>query len=128
LLLDRGKKDIKAAEDMFDKKTAEGLREVVQLEAEGRHEEAHARMEEVVKSAPGGGFCGAGSCGLRFANISDSKASRMRELLKADPEDLILVDDERVCISCGDKSIWYNVTKNNKACSNPKCGATEIKG
>lgn len=126
MLLDLAKQDVVAAEQMFDTKTAMGLQEVVKLEAAGRYDEAFARMQEVEKTAPGGGFCGAGSCGLESVNLSGKGGEDLKQKLKADDGDTIVADKERSC-KCGKKGIVYayNKAKVNKYCTS--CGSFESK-
>ncbi len=126
ILLDMAKTDATVAEQMFDKKTADGLSEVRQLEAAGRFEEAFNRMQEVEKAAPGGGFCGAGQCGLESVNTQSSSGKELVKNLKADAGDKVVADKERAC-RCGKKSIVYAYNKNkvNKYCTS--CHSFESK-
>lgn len=106
LLIDIAKKEPEIAEQMFDKKTSAGLLEVSQLESQGKFEEALRKLQEVEKSAPGGGFCGAGSCGLESLSITSKDEKNLREKLGADASDILVKDKERAC-KCGSKSIVY---------------------
>jgi hypothetical protein len=126
LLLDEAKKDRVVALTMFDEKTADGLQEVVRLEAMGEFERANDLFQEVGKAAPGGGFCGAGSCGLESVNTSTEAGKILAEKLHAKPGDKIVKDKERAC-KCGSKSVAYayNSKKVNKYCES--CGAFESK-
>ncbi|HTH71952.1 MAG TPA: hypothetical protein VL737_01145 [Candidatus Pristimantibacillus sp.] len=128
LLLDLGKKNPKAAEDMFDKKTADGLREVVRLESIGQYAEAEAKMRQVEKDAPGGGYCGAGSCGIERFEEKGQKAEEVKEKLRAEKDDTLVKDKDRACKTCNTKGgvyYAYSPTKVNKYCDS--CGATEYK-
>jgi hypothetical protein len=126
LLLNLGKEDVAIAEQMFDEPTAKGLREVALLEAEGRFQEAFVRMEEVRSQAPGGGFCGAGSCGLEAVNVSSDDGKRLASKVGAKAGDTVLKDKERAC-KCGSKSIVYayNASEVKKYCDS--CGRSERK-
>lgn len=126
LLLDEAKNDHVVALHMFDEKTANGLQEVARLERAGEFEAATNLFREVEKAAPGGGFCGAGSCGLEAVSLSGEAGSKLREKLDAKPGDKIVKDKERSC-KCGSKSVVYayNSKKVNKYCEN--CGSFESK-
>ena len=120
-LLDLGKKDRKVAAQMFDEKTADKLQEVVRLEKRGKYEEAYELMEEVRKSAPGGGACGAGSCGLEAIGAAEEKI--LREKLKATDKDKLVRDKERKC-KCGGSVVYaYSDSKVSKLCE--KCDKSE---
>lgn len=128
LLLDHGKKDVKVVEDMFDKKTAEGLREVIRLEAAGLYEAARVKMQEVAEAAPGGGYCGGGSCGIERLNEFSKEGKKAKEELEAEPGETLVEDKERACKSCRNKGAVYyaySSTKVKKYCNN--CGAKEFK-
>jgi len=116
-LLNLGKTDHNAAMQMFDEKTADGLQEVARLEAAGELELAFLRMEQVNKEAPGGGACGAGSCGLEAVNLSGEAGEDLKKKLRAEAGDTIVSDKERAC-KCGKKTIIYayNSSKVNKYC------------
>lgn len=125
-LLQIGKRDSAAAEQMFDRETAEGLRQVIELEAMGETERAFMLMQEVERAAPGGGFCGAGSCGLENIDTSSESGQGLAEKVGARPGDTVLKDTERKC-KCGKKGIVYafNARKVNKYCQG--CGSFESK-
>ncbi|HEY4160794.1 MAG TPA: hypothetical protein VGM08_01910 [Candidatus Saccharimonadales bacterium] len=127
LLLKIGKDDLDAAEQMFDVKTANGLREVAQLEADGRYEEAHERMQIIEREAPGVAFCGAGSCGLEDVNVHSETGKELLKSLRAEAGDTIVRDKVRTCSKCGNKKVAYayNKTKVNKYCEG--CDAFESK-
>jgi hypothetical protein len=126
LLLTEAKRDMAVAEQMFDKQTAIGLQEVASLEQQGRYDEAFLKMQEVERAAPGGGFCGAGSCGLESLNASGKEGEELMKKLKAESTDTLVRDKERAC-RCGSKNIVYayNKTKVNKYCES--CGSFESK-
>ncbi len=121
-----GKADVLVAEQMFDAPTAMGLQQVVTLELQGRYEEAFKLEQAVMKAAPGGGACGAGSCGLESVNTSGDVGKKLMKDLKADAGDTIVKDKERAC-KCGKKEIVYAYNKNKvtKLCGS--CGAFETK-
>lgn len=126
LLLDEAKGDHELAAQIFDKGTAEGLLKVAYLESIGDNKAAFELFEQVEQMAPGGGFCGAGSCGLEGVDVSSSDGQALKKALKADTGDTLVKDKERAC-KCGQKSIVYayNKSKVNKLCQS--CGAFESK-
>ncbi|MEO6513707.1 MAG: hypothetical protein ABIR37_03395 [Candidatus Saccharimonadales bacterium] len=126
LLLDLAKKDHSVAEQMFDTKTADGLRQVVQLERRGEYEQAFSLMQDIEQAAPGGGYCSGGSCGLESVDHRSDAGKSLASKLKAAAGDTIVKDKERAC-KCGSKSVVYayNQRKVNKLCEN--CGAFESK-
>lgn len=125
-LLELGKKDNKVAEQMFDIQTAKGLMAVVELENQGRYQESFNLMQKVEEAAPGGGYCGGGSCGLESVNLNNEAGEKLKENLKAEDGDKVVRDKERAC-KCGKKEIVYAYNKNkvNKYCEN--CHAFESK-
>ncbi len=126
ILLTMAKQDIAVAEQMFDADTAQLLRATVCLENQGRFAEAQLIWEEAREKAPGGGFCGAGSCGLEGVMQGSKEEAELRKKLNASDRDTIIKDLERAC-RCGKKSIVYafNKSKVNKYCQS--CGAFESK-
>jgi len=126
LLLDMAKKDIELAPQIFDDRTAAGLREVIYLESIGRQQQAFKRQQEVEELAPGGGYCQGGSCGLESVDLSTSAGKELAKLLNAENGDTIVKDTERTC-KCGKNSIVYayNANKVTKYCTS--CKATETK-
>jgi hypothetical protein len=127
LLLDKAKDDITIAHNAFGEKTAQGIKEVLQLEKNGQYEDAFQKMLEVEKAAPGGGFCGAGSCGLESVNLSSVLGQSYKKSLKAEDGDTIVKDKERAC-KCGKKGTVvyaYNPNKVNKWCTS--CHSFESK-
>lgn len=126
MLLNIAKQDETVAEQMFDAKTAAGLKAVTALEARGLFDEANRLWKTVEREAPGGGSCGAGSCGLEGVLEGTKEAADLRKKLGADSGDKIVKDKERAC-RCGNKSIVYAYNKNkvNKYCES--CGAFESK-
>jgi len=124
MLLEVVKKDPGRAEDIFDKATADGFREVARLELLNRFDEAQAVQKEVEKNAPAVSFCGAGSCGLEAVNPLSSEATSARSLgLRGE----LLHDTERSCPNkdCKKKTVYYD-SKGNKACT--ACGYNQISG
>lgn len=124
LLLNIAKSDQAVAEQMFDIKTADGLRQVVLLEQQGRFDEAQALWLEVEKNAPGGGSCGAGNCGLEGVNGGSKEDKELRKKLGAEDGDIIVRDKERSC-KCGSKSIVYAYNKNKVIKYCESCKANE---
>jgi hypothetical protein len=126
LLLNYVKDDEAAAEQMFDRQTSRDLQEVVYLESIGEHEQAHKLMEQVQENAPGGGYCGAGSCGLENVELSSLEGKELAKKVRAEAGDVVLKDKIRKC-KCGSTGIIYafNAKKVNKFCES--CGAFESK-
>lgn len=126
LLLDMAKQDQSVAEQIFDARTAEGLKQVAYLESIGQYDLAFARMQAVEQAAPGGGYCSGGSCGLESVNIHSETGKELAEKLQAKSGDTIVRDTERAC-KCGAKKIVYayNANKVNKYCEG--CKAFESK-
>lgn len=126
LLLNMAKDNVSLANQMFDERTGLGLQAVSQLEAAGRYQEAYELMKEVETAAPGGGYCGAGSCGLESVDAMGEAGKALSKKLQADSGDTLVRDKERAC-RCGQKSIVYayNKHKVNKYCES--CGSFESK-
>ncbi len=125
-LLKIAKTDTSVAIQMFDRDTAIGLRQVAYLESIGQYGQAFEEMDRVEEMAPGGGFCGAGSCGLESVDIMSDSGRNLAKKLNASSGDTILKDTERSC-KCGSKTIVYafNKKKVNKYCES--CGSSESK-
>ncbi len=121
-LLELAKEDFDVAEQMFDTATAHGLREVAYLEASGQYQRAFERLSEVQAVAPGGGFCGAGSCGIVAVNELSGDAGKARELGLGKG---LLYDTVRSCPGCKAKKVFYDA-KANKACLG--CNTKQING
>jgi hypothetical protein len=127
LLLGMGKNDPSVIRHMFDEKTAAGVEEILRLESIGQYEEANALFAAVLQEAPGGGYCGAGSCGLENINLGGDDNKELRDRLRIRPGDTVLKDKERPCKDCGKKTLVYAFSKSkvNTACSNPDCKAVK---
>lgn len=126
MLLTIAKEDNQAARQMFDEKTAAGLERVAELESRGRFDEANELMRTVEREAPGGGSCGAGSCGLEGVVAGSKEDEQLRKKLGADSSDTIVKDKERAC-RCGAKSIVYAYNKQKVIKKCMSCGAQEKK-
>lgn len=126
ILLGIAAKDETVAEQMFDEKTAALLKKATCYEKQGRFAEAQLALEAARETAPGGGFCGAGSCGLEGVVANSKEDTELRKKLGADSSDTVVKDKERAC-RCGKKSIVYayNKSKVTKLCES--CGAFESK-
>jgi ribosomal protein S27E len=114
--------DPSQAEIIFDKPTAERFHRAQELKAQGRTDEAAEMIAYARKNAPAAGSCGAGSCGLELgANLSPQVLSK----LQVEAGDTVLIDTERPCNSCGNKTVVYafNTSKVNKYCTS--CDAFE---
>jgi hypothetical protein len=116
------KHDFETAEQVFDTRTARGLQEVAYLESIGQFERANERLGEVQQTAPGGGFCGAGSCGIISVSELSSDASAARELGLGSG---LMYDTVRSCPGCKSKRVYYD-SKGNKACTG--CKSSQING
>ncbi|MCW1908415.1 MAG: hypothetical protein KIH63_003690 [Candidatus Saccharibacteria bacterium] len=106
LLLKEAKKETALAENMFGPTTALKLAEVVALEAQGRTQEAFTLFEETRESAPGGGYCSGGSCGLKPVDESSEEGKDLAEKLELEGDETLVRDTERAC-KCGKKTIVY---------------------
>lgn len=126
ILLNLAKKDQTIAQQMFDQQTADRLKAVVCLENQGRFAEAQLLWEETRDQAPGGGFCGAGSCGLEGVVSGSKEEAELRKKLNAESGDTIVKDKERAC-RCGKKSIVYAYNKNKVTKYCESCHAFESK-
>jgi hypothetical protein len=110
------------AEQVFDTRTARGLQEVAYLESIGQIERANERLGEIQQQAPGGGFCGAGSCGIVALSELSERGQKARELGLGSG---LMHDTVRSCPDCKTKNIAYD-SKANKGCT--KCGSKQIDG
>lgn len=126
LLLDEAKSDIVLAAEIFDAKTASGLQQVAYLESVGNNQAAFELFQKIEQAAPGGGFCGAGSCGLEGVDMKSSQGQALKRALKAESGDTVVKDKERAC-KCGQKSIVYAYNKNKVTKLCESCGAFESK-
>jgi hypothetical protein len=119
MLLNMAKHDDTIGEQIFDEKTATGLKEVARLESIGKAQQAFNLMQEVEESAPSGGYCGAGSCGLELLdpNTNDVLGAKKLGFKEKDT----IKDTERRC-KCGEKTILYDLKQNKKGCTS--CGKT----
>ncbi|MDB5183127.1 MAG: hypothetical protein JWO47_911 [Candidatus Saccharibacteria bacterium] len=121
-LLDIVEKNPSLAETIFDKPTAKRFHKAQELKAQGRTDEAAQMIDYARMNAPDVGSCGGGSCGLELgANLSPQVLSK----LQAEAGDTVLIDTERPCNSCGNKTVVYafNASKVNKYCTS--CDAFE---
>lgn len=125
-LLELGKQSTIIAEQMFDAKTAQRLQQVAHFQAIGQNEQAFMLMQQVIEQAPGGGFCGAGSCGLEAIDLSSESGQDLAKKVGAKAGDTVLRDTERTC-RCGKKGIIYafNSKEVKKYCES--CSARESK-
>lgn len=119
ILMNMARHNTELATQIFDDKTAEGLRQVVYLESVGRSQEAWELYQKVEVAAPGGGFCGAGSCGLEAITAGSSDAADIKKL-GFNAKDSIK-DTERKC-KCGAKTVYYDLGQSKKGCTT--CGKT----
>lgn len=106
--------------EMFDARTAQGIDEVYALQMAGRFEDARERMNKVVEEAPGGGYCGAGTCDLVRSKALGSEAASVKKL-GFDPKHSLIDKGNRRC-KCGKRSVVYDLKQAKKGCMS--CGAT----
>lgn len=109
------------AELIYNKKTADGYRNVEKLRLAGKHDAANRLQARVEEEAPAPSYCGAGSCGLERVNPTSSDARKARELGLVGEQ---LHDTERACRGCGSKTIHYD-SRGSKVCIT--CESAEIK-
>lgn len=121
LLITKSQDNLDITTEMFDDQTLRGLQEVQFLQQMGLLEQAQERLVDVVAQAPGGGFCGAGSCDLERARISGDEADKIKEL-GFDPKDTLVDKGNRKC-SCGKKTVVYDLKQKQKGCTT--CGKTK---
>lgn len=126
LLLQEATQDITVAQHAFGEETKESIARYNNLVNQGLNEEAFALMQQIEKTAPGGGYCSGGSCGLEGVNLNSAEGMQLKEKLKAEAGDIIVKDKERAC-KCGKKEIVYaySAGKVNKYCTS--CKAFESK-
>jgi hypothetical protein len=110
------------AEIIFDKKTADGLRQVEKLRASGQEDEALRLLEKVEAAAPPPAYCTAGACGLKLVSSGSPEAAKARALGLSG--ETIIHDEERACPGCGAMEVYYD-DKGSKACTS--CGNSELK-
>lgn len=114
MLLRLAASDQTLAAQIFDERTASGLAEVARLSAVGSNELALELFMQVQEQAPGGGFCGAGSCGLEAIDLQNTNDVDALKRLGFDTKDSIK-DTERHC-KCGAKAVYYDLKKAKKGC------------
>jgi hypothetical protein len=120
LLLSMARTNIKLAPQIFDAKTATGLNHVAYLESIGLYQEAATAFEEVAAAAPGGGYCGAGTCDLVAIASGSADEVAVKKLGFGDSKDVIK-DTVRKC-PCGAKKVYYDLKQGKKGCT--ACGKT----
>lgn len=120
LLINLSQEKPELATEIFDEKTAIGLFEVQQLQQLGEFERAEQLLGEVIEQAPGGGYCGAGSCDLVRASRTGQEAEKLEEL-GFDPESTLLDKGDRKCKKCSERTVAYELSKKEKGCMS--CGA-----
>lgn len=114
LLITKSQEDLNITTEMFDDETLQGLLDVQYLQQMGLLENAQERLNEVVAEAPGGGFCGAGSCDLERAKLSGDEADKIKDL-GFDPKDTLVDKGNRRC-TCGKKTVVYDLKQKSKGC------------
>ncbi len=117
-LITKSQEDLTITTEMFDGQTLKGLLDVQYLQQMGQLENAWERLNEVVAAAPGGGFCGAGSCDLERARTSGGEADKIKDL-GFDPKDTLIDKGDRKC-TCGKKTVVYDLKQKQKGCTS--CG------
>ncbi len=109
------------AEIIYDKKTADGYREIAYLSSQGFHAEAKRLEAQVNAEAPPISFCGAGSCGLEQVSMNSRSAQKAKELGLVGNQ---MHDTERSCPGCGRYTVNYD-KRGSKVCTH--CTKKEIK-
>jgi hypothetical protein len=125
-LLARARHNPRVAAEAFDYETAAGFQAASALRGQGNQQAAEQLEADIERRAPAPSFCGAGSCGLKEANIGGTLNEELRKKLRIEPGDKVLEDKVRVCKKCDQKTLVYafNDRKVNTVCKNAKCGAT----
>ncbi len=122
-LLQKVKDDATQAEIVFDKKTADGVREYQARRAQGDRN-ADLFWLQVQVEAPSASFCGAGSCGLESASALSKEGQKAIERGLKTTDGTLIYDAERSCPGCDKKTIYYD-NNGSKVCIN--CDKKEIK-
>ncbi len=122
LLITIAREDTNITTDMFDQQTYDGLMRVQLLQARGQEELARNLLIDVIEAAPGGGYCGAGSCDLVRAKLIGEEADSLKKL-GFDPKNTLMDKGDRKCKSCHKNSVAYDLKKKQKGCVNVNCGA-----
>ena len=108
------------AEVVFGKETADTFRHAIELEQQGRIQEAQILRQEARENAPNVGGCGSGSCGLKEVNPTDPEDSAAARLLGIKPEDMkekMVSYDKAWCKGCSKiKKVYYNKKTADAAC------------
>lgn len=120
LLVNKAKDNISITTEMFDERTATGLQDVLRLQSRGQENDALLRLEQVIKEAPGGGYCGAGSCDLVSATNATEKERESLDELGFKPENTLIDKGDRRCKNCSAKTVAYDLKKKQKGCLNCK--------
>jgi len=127
ILIAKSQHQPEIAVEIFDEKTAIGLQEVdmlLRLNTEASLREAEIRLTQVIQQAPGGGYCGAGSCDLVRARLTGDEADKIKKL-GFDPKDTLVDKSDRTCKKCGSKTVVYDLKQAKKGCIKDNCGATK---
>lgn len=119
MLMALAREDDSLAVQIFDQKTADGLARVAYLESIGQQGAAAELLQAVERAAPGGGYCGAGSCGLKNIDVLSSKEANDLKKLGFNSKNSIK-DTQRSC-KCGVKRVYYDLKSAQKGCGS--CGA-----
>ncbi len=123
-LLQKVKNDVEQAEIVFDRKTADGIREYQTLLAQGDLIQAHFIWGNVEAVAPPASFCGAGSCGLESESALSKDGQKAVELGLKATDGKVIRDTERACPDCKKKALHYDDNA-SKVCTN--CNKKDIK-
>lgn len=115
MLLNMARQNHSLAAQMFGEKTALGLREVARLESMGEYEEAFLKFQQVEATAPGGGYCGAGSCGLESVMPGSDEEKAIKKL-GFNSKDSLLDKGDRQCPKCKTKTVVYDTKQAKKGC------------
>lgn len=125
MLLKVAKQDPDIAEKIFDRRTAEGFREVAVLESEGQYHAASLLQRRLEEEAPAVGFCGAGGCTI--AEVQE-KSSEARQARRLGVKGRMLKDKLSSCPFCPRKGVIMGLKggKVSLACTN--CGSIKSNG
>lgn len=99
-LLAVAKQQPELAEAMFDEATAEGFKEVAQLESDGMHDEAYALQVQIEQDAPEPDYCSGGGGGSSAARAAMEKAQQANNLLNEKDWHGGEVHFFATCVSC----------------------------
>lgn len=113
------------AEHIFDKKTADGLRKVAELEEQGNIGEADKLLNQVEAEAPEASYCGGGGSACGLETVAEGTPDAIKARLKG-LRGRLKKDKVRACKACSDFGLVYSVETGDTACGS--CGSSKIGG